>query len=46
MRKITLETIRLYDFSRRNPIDVEKITEAVDDVYRLEDQEDRKDDDA
>ena len=36
MHKVSIESVRLYDFSRRNIVDAEKMAESVDSIYALE----------
>jgi hypothetical protein len=41
MHKVSLEQVRLYDFSRNNIIDAEKLMkEAVDEIYNLDQEDD------
>ena len=37
MHKVSLETVRLFDNSRKNIVDCVKMAETVDDLYSIED---------
>jgi hypothetical protein len=38
MHKTDIETVRLFDSSRNNIVDAEKMREAVETVYSIEDE--------
>jgi hypothetical protein len=39
MHKTDIETVRLFDSSRNNVVDAEKMREAVDTIYNIVDDE-------